>query len=372
MKQFITEAQRLQKLAGIDEIKIVPAGIASSLYNLKDYNFSTQDILNLIKEIDELKKEYLEVADSDIIHRGLKDVVNSPKLYKEVGQSLVEQAADGIEDEEDKLLGYAQDLTDLYIMREFAPQLAQNLLDAGFVYEDLGDDAWVIPNNIYDQWDTTKQNRYQDQYITSYGIIWEFWGVGYDTNIRENISEFLEDAIKEINPVNEIKIIPSGKISAIKDVIIKNFPEIVEKGSLVGASSEYFPVLLAVAKINGFNFNSGDEIVDYINNHANKQEEIKKIIYGFKEALDDLNIKVTVNEMKIIPSNPQLSKDELIEKIIDLYIDLYDDESDVLNNILSKYLSDRILYNANLSYKEMFETLDIGNLLKLYSELSRL
>jgi hypothetical protein len=76
-----------------------------------------------------------------------------------------------------------------------------------------------------------------------------------------------------------------------------------------------------------------------------------------------------ISEIKIIPPVSNTSSEDLIEKIIDLYIDLYDQDSDKLDNILSKYIPDRVRYNANLSYKEMFETLDQQTLEKLYNDL---
>jgi hypothetical protein len=300
MKQFITEAQRLQKLAGIINENTNIDSQGNIVYSLEDaeLDYSDRSEILLTWEIGDTKLNLPKRFEWD-------DRENSIYTYIDV----------------DELKNFLKDPT-ISIKKFKAPN--------GY-----------IP--------ITKKDAYY---------------------LMDSYYENFED---EINPeLNEIKIIPTSKISAIKDMIAKNFPEVVKKGSLEGASAEYFPILLAVAKMNGFNFDSEDDMITYINNHSNQSEEIKKVIYGFKDALDNLNVNVTVSEMKIIPSNPQLSKDELTEKIIDLYIDLYDDESDVLENILSKYLSDRILYNANLSYKEMFETLDEENLFKLYSELLKI
>ena len=188
------------------------------------------------------------------------------------------------------------------------------------------------------------------------------------------MKQFITEAqrLQKLAGISEIKVIPSNKISAIKKMIATNFSQVIKRGNLRGASNEYFPILLAVAKMNGFDFDSEDDLIEYINNHSNKEKEVEKLIDGFKDALDGLNINVTVNEIKIIPSTPQLSRDTLIDKLIDLYVDLYGDESDSLLDILSKYIPDRIFYNSNLSYKEIFEILDDEDLLKLYSELNQL
>ena len=297
------------------------------------------------------------------------------------------------------------------------------------------------------------------------------------------MKQFITEAqrLQKLAGISEIKVIPSNKISAIKKMIATNFPQVIKRGNLRGASNEYFPILLAVAKMNGFDFDSEDDLIEYINNHSNEEKEVEKLIDGFKDALNDLNVNVTVNEIKItpsilggpeipkgweqyevdpepdidedieveaysapmegwdennhdiviirktpkdeyyvdvyiafgdyegddkkynslllakqeaieimndikadwedeqdldeikiIPSTPQLSRDTLIDKLIDLYVDLYGDESDSLLDILSKYIPDRIFYNSNLSYKEIFEILDDEDLLKLYSELNQL
>ena len=188
------------------------------------------------------------------------------------------------------------------------------------------------------------------------------------------MKQFITEAqrLQKLAGISEIKIIPSNKVSVIKKMIATNFPQVIKRGNLRGASNEYFPILLAVAKMNGFDFDSEDDLIAYINDHSDQKEEVEKLIDGFKDALDDLNVDVTVNEIKILPSTPQLSRDTLIDKLIDLYVDLYDDESDSLLDILSKYIPDRIFYNSNLSYKEIFKILDNDDLLKLYNELSRL
>ena len=63
------------------------------------------------------------------------------------------------------------------------------------------------------------------------------------------------------------------------------------------------------------------------------------------------------------------SNNDLIQNIIDLYIDLYDENSNELDKIITKYVPERFQYDANLSYREMFEKLDQDTLEKLYKEL---
>jgi hypothetical protein len=111
-----------------------------------------------------------------------------------------------------------------------------------------------------------------------------------------------------------------------------------------------------------------DENGKLYNNMYEAKKEAVDLMNEIKSDWDE-DDNEELDEVKILPPIGSISPEELIEKIIDLYIDLYDQDSDKLDNILSKHIPDRVRYNANLSYKEMFETLDQQTLEKLYNDL---
>ena len=135
-----------------------------------------------------LKENYLSLLNTDVIYHGLDKVLKDPDLKNKVLEDAYNRIdGEDFESEEERyndFQGSVIDEIDFNVMAEFAPQLARNLLTAGFKYNS-DTDMWTSPNTNTHQW-------------SSYGIIWDVWGVDYDTNIRETISEYLENAAQEL------------------------------------------------------------------------------------------------------------------------------------------------------------------------------
>ena len=169
-KSNLNEIQRLQQLAGINEMKVSnPANPAYLTF------LETEEI-------------YSELIGTSPIYNGLDQVLADPKLFDTIMENVNDVMNDNeYDDEEDRAgseLGYVVDFTDRAIMEAFAPQLIQNLLDLGFTY-DSDEDNWTVPQ----QYQVDGQDN-----LTSYGIIWDIWGVNYDTSVRESIGDILRKA----------------------------------------------------------------------------------------------------------------------------------------------------------------------------------
>ena len=164
LKKFLAEGKLLKEEAQVDE--------------------------NLIKSIfdEKVQDDYKPLIGNDPIYDGLEEVLNSPETFQKVTEWVNDQVESSGEDfEEGEEESYASDATDYMIMEAFAPRLTQNLLDAGFTYN-KEEDEWTVPENYSD--------KTEYEVLTSYGIIWDIWGLGgdYDTSPRETIGEFLKDA----------------------------------------------------------------------------------------------------------------------------------------------------------------------------------
>jgi hypothetical protein len=133
-----------------------------------------------------VQDDYKPLIGTDPIYDGLEEVLNSPETFQKVVEWVKEMVEDEEEDE-DYTEAYASDATDYKIMEVFAPRLVQNLLDAGFTYN-KDEDEWIVPENYF--------NKTEYEALTSYGIIWDIWGLGgdYDTSPRETIGQFLKRA----------------------------------------------------------------------------------------------------------------------------------------------------------------------------------
>jgi hypothetical protein len=175
--------------------------ITPDMNEADDFEFTNtdKDLANQLDLENDLKKTFLKLWDehitddylslintNNVIYDGLDKVLKDPKLKEKIFNNAYDRIADeDFEDEEERyndFQGSVIDEIDYSIMAEFAPQLARNLLTAGFKY-DSDEDMWTSP----------KSNQF-----TSYGIIWDVWGVDYDTSVRETISEYLEQAAQEL------------------------------------------------------------------------------------------------------------------------------------------------------------------------------
>jgi hypothetical protein len=134
--------------------------------------------LEKVKEVwDEQISDYTELGNEGL-YEGLSEVLNSPDILEEI-QGITDEWMEDYEDEEeydDMLEMNISDLCHYQIMSRFHSQLFKNLHKEG--YELLGDNDWKLPNKRGVQ--------------TTYGIIWDEWGVDYDTNVREKIADDFE------------------------------------------------------------------------------------------------------------------------------------------------------------------------------------
>lgn len=167
-----------------------------------DFEFTDtdKDLANQLELENNLKKTFLKLWDEqitdeylplvntgDVIYNGLDKVLKDPELkektFNEAYNRIVDEDFESEEERYDYFKGSVMDEVDFNIMAEFAPQLARNLLTAGFEY-DSDEDLWILPD--------TNQ-------FSSYGIIWDIWGIDYDTNIRETIGRYLKNAAQALD-----------------------------------------------------------------------------------------------------------------------------------------------------------------------------
>ena len=186
MKQPLNEQfTRMQKLAGI---------ITENQINEIDVDKEA-----LMSQFEEQWKdqspEYLDLVGTDPIYKGLDAVVNNPKVKQEAFDWAYELTADDEDEDALEMFGaYVQDSIDYEIMKAFAPQLAKNLIAAGFTY-DKDEDIWTIPQSYLDKIGDVFD---YSNGATSYGIIWDVWNMDYDTSPREVISDYLKDAAEAL------------------------------------------------------------------------------------------------------------------------------------------------------------------------------
>lgn len=318
-KHFISEAQRLQKLAGITEAKVVPANplYASLSSGLKPYNFTSAEIQEIVNNINERKNEYLKISNSKPIYIGLNKAINNPTVNKNAIDNILEFVEslneDGDEDYiPDTLAGQAPVFFDYEIMENFAPQFVQNLYDLGFKF-DNNEGIWIIPDDYYNKLSSSDQKEYSDKEITSYGIIWDLFDIDYDTDIRETISDYLNNAaLENATSTNEAKVKPTTFISTrgvtreeILDQIVNYWD--VDPDFYMGFGLNSKEEVRDVYK--RFNVEDLVEVVAvYQDMYPILSDFYKKynraIVDGrdYTDLYDDL-VKTYVNEAKVVPQN---------------------------------------------------------------------
>ena len=183
-KQLNEQFIRMQKLAGI--------------ITENQINEAKMDKDALMSQFEEQWKdhsqEYLDLVGTDPIYKGLDTVVNNPKVKQEIFDWAYKFTAE--DEDDDGFGGYVQDGIDYTIMEYFAPQLAKNLIAAGFTF-DKEEDEWTVPQSYLSKIDNSF--GYSDTFRpTSYGIIWDIWNMDYDTSPREVISDYLKDAAEKL------------------------------------------------------------------------------------------------------------------------------------------------------------------------------
>lgn len=135
-----------------------------------------------------------------------------------------------------------------------------------------------------------------DMYQTAYDFIQkmgnklniEIYKIPYTFYTRDN--DIAVDFILPEAPLDEIKITPTAKYDVLGDKFKKDFPEVIKRGYLLHTDPEFFPMLIATSKANGYNFDSIDDFVIFVNNNADNKQEIQKVIDGFEQVLKYLNI----------------------------------------------------------------------------------
>ena len=184
------EFLKMQKLAGL---------ITEGRYKarLNEIEINKEELMPKFEEIWKDKTlDYSSLIGTDPIYKGLDGVLNNPKIKQNAFDWAYELTIEDEEEDSSMFKAYTSDGIDYEIMQAFAPQLAKNLIKAGFKY-DKDESYWTIPSVYLNRLDKSRQNPYKNG-ATSYGIIWDFWGVDYDTSPRETISDYLEDAIESM------------------------------------------------------------------------------------------------------------------------------------------------------------------------------
>ena len=184
-KPLNEEFKRMQKLAGL---------ITENKFKLNEEE-SQEDREKFENVWNSNTPEYLALVGTDPIYDRLDTVVNDP-MTKQETWDWVRDINSEDEDDDDMIEAYSQDGIDYTIMERFAPQLAKNLVRAGFTY-DKDEEYWSIPDSYLEKLPESRRNEYTNG-ATSYGIIWDFWGMDYDTSPRENISDKLDDAAQKM------------------------------------------------------------------------------------------------------------------------------------------------------------------------------
>jgi hypothetical protein len=200
MKRPLNEQfRRMQKLAGIiTENQINEVEMDKDKVEMDKDKVEMNKKTLMLQFNDQWKdhsQEYLNLVGTDPIYKGLDAVVNNPKVKQKAFDWAYNLTA---EDEDEDALksfrGYVQDGIDYEIMQAFAPQLAENLIAAGFTF-DKDEDIWILPQSYLDK--TNGMFDYSNG-ATSYGIIWDVWNMDYDTSPRETISDYLKDAAEAL------------------------------------------------------------------------------------------------------------------------------------------------------------------------------
>lgn len=185
MKKPINEIKKMQRLAGL----ITESEYQESLLNeaqssfsiLSQYNVSPQDIQEVNDIVEDSKSVYKNLDSTKFPNKGIDAVINNPQFNDEIAEKIASFYEEDPNMGIDELHLLAGDLTDLHVMRKFAPQLIQNFLDAGFTY-DKNTDVWTDPND-------------PNEVLESYDILSKYWDVS--TDIDENIGDIFREEAEE-------------------------------------------------------------------------------------------------------------------------------------------------------------------------------
>jgi hypothetical protein len=140
----------------------------------------------------EIVKDAFNTIESDIaqlreengwqMYTGASELIKSLSDNDEFWLETIEELKNDFEDEDEEFLdGMLVDTIDLIFMRHYAKQFAHNLKELGYEYDGEG---WNI------------KSKYDDEGLTCYGVIWDYW-YGVDTCVRESLSDIFEEEITE-------------------------------------------------------------------------------------------------------------------------------------------------------------------------------
>jgi len=143
----------------------------------------------LDKELfEEQVNEYRSLISETPLYKGLEQVLDSEELLEGVverNECITEDWDE--EDKEDGYGGITIDGVDCVVMRLFAEQLIENLIEEGFIW-DKEEECWTVSEKYI-----TEKNK--DLQLTNYGIVWDILPMDFDTCIREMVSERIDDVM---------------------------------------------------------------------------------------------------------------------------------------------------------------------------------
>jgi len=140
----------------------------------------------------EIVKDAFNTIESDIaqlreengwqMYTGASELIKSLSDNDEFWLETIEELKNDFEDEDEEFLDcMLVDTIDRIFMRHYAKQFAHNLKELGYEYDGEG---WNI------------KSKYDDEDLTCYGVIWDYW-YGVDTCVRESLSDIFEEEITE-------------------------------------------------------------------------------------------------------------------------------------------------------------------------------
>lgn len=143
----------------------------------------------LDKELfEEQVNEYRSLISETPLYKGLEQVLDSEELLEGVterNECITEDWDE--EDKEDGYGGITIDGVDCVIMKLFAEQLIENLIEEGFIWN-KENEGWTVPEKYI-----TEKNK--DLELTNYGIVWDILPMDFDTCIREMVSERIDEVM---------------------------------------------------------------------------------------------------------------------------------------------------------------------------------
>jgi len=142
------------------------------------------------KEVfDEQVNEYRSLISETPLYKGLEKVLDSKELLELVEQRIQDYKEECEEEGEFEryVMGTIIDSVDIFVMKLFAEQLIENLIEEGFIWN-KDTEGWTVPEEYVSE-------RNADLELTNYGIVWDMLPMDYDTSIREIVSEKIDEVM---------------------------------------------------------------------------------------------------------------------------------------------------------------------------------